>query len=256
MKAPRGTRLVTRREVTIALLASGSPLPTWGESTDPDLYAMDQLTWPPLEALSSPELFGYSEPNQTQKNKAAAIVQATPKGPSPFDIAQSFVDRFFATDPATISQWPAPSSWNPLVVEFFSATTLRAANDMIAWCAAFANWCLDRAGRNGSRSAASQSFLDPKAFQFVNAPKRGDLAVFTCYDKQTKQSVGLGHVAFFKEFTADDRIAVIGGNQSSDGHSSIISEAHFKRSEFDVRRQVGGRYVACTMKINQFIRIV
>jgi uncharacterized protein (TIGR02594 family) len=206
-------------------------------------YAFDQLIFPPLDALDAPEPFGYATPTEEQKKKVSRIISTTPKGPRPVDIAQSFVDRFYKEDPEAISQWPAPASWNPLVAEFFSATAVRVDNDMIAWCAAFANWCIERSGRNGSRSAASQSFLSNKDFKTTNDPNIGDLVVFTCYDKLTGSSLGLGHIAFVREKPTNGRIKVIGGNQSTDGHLSIISEKYYATSDMNVRRRIGSNYV-------------
>jgi uncharacterized protein (TIGR02594 family) len=251
--------MITRRVAMLGLMTNSllfNILPAAGQVDDKTVDSFDQLTFPPVDTLDNPEPFGYSPPTEAQKARAAEVVRTTPKGPRPIDIAQSFVDRFYKQDPEVISQWPSPSSWNPLVVEFFSATTLRANNDMIAWCAAFANWCIERSGRNGSRSAASQSFLGNAAFKTTDDPNIGDLVVFTCYDKLTGKSVGLGHVAFVKEKPANGRIKVIGGNQSADGHSSIISERYFPISPFDVRRHVGNNYILCTMRLNTFVRIV
>jgi uncharacterized protein (TIGR02594 family) len=247
--------MISRRTAMLGLISS--PILASAKSGFEELTraTFDQLTYPPFEALAAPELFGYKPATDEQKAKADEIVRTTPKGPKPLDIAQSFIDRFYKADPEAISQWPAPSSWNPLIVEFFSATTLHADNDMIAWCAAFANWCIERSGRNGSKSASSQSFLDKPNFRMVNTPQAGDLAVFTCYEIQAGRDLGLGHVGFFRRSLSDGRLLVVGGNQSSDGHSSIISEVPFAVSSF-VRRHAGDEYIPCTMKLNTFIRVV
>lgn len=225
-----------------------------GQPAEAEEY-FDQLIYPPIEALDDPQPFGVKPPTQDEVKKATLIIDQTVKGPRPIDVAQSFVDRFYDNDPSAISQWPAPSHWNPLIVKFFSATSYRANNDMIAWCAAFANWCLERAGRVGSRSAKSQSFLS-KEFKTTKDPKPGDLAIFTCYDKASGKSLELGHVTFFKNKVSDTFINVVGGNQSADGHSSIVSERPFSIVDRDVRRHVGNNYVLCTMKLNTYITIV
>lgn len=93
---------------------------------------------------------------------------------------------------------------------------------MTPWCAAFANWCIERARMDGSRSASSQSFLS-RDFRRVTAPKAGDLTVFTSYDPADGRPLGGGHVAFFIKPADDGKIVILGGNQSGDGHSSIIS---------------------------------
>jgi uncharacterized protein (TIGR02594 family) len=215
----------------------------------------EQLAMPPIETLDDAELFGYKPPTAAQLQKAQQIIDSTPKGPTPFDIAKSFVDRFFESDPEAISQWPSPSSWNPLVKEFFSATSLRANNDMIDWCAAFVNWCIERNNKKGTNSAASQSFVNQGLYKKTDQPKRGDLVVFTCYDKQSGKNLGLGHVAFFQESLANNQIQVIGGNQSANGHSSIISPRKFLTTPFNVYRHVGGEYVPCVYRLNSFLVI-
>jgi len=231
-------------------------LPTLASTENAGEDTFYQLTYPSPDELDGFQKFGYEPATEDEKSKAAEIIKNTPKGPMPIDIAQSFVDRFYLVDPKAISQWPVPESWNPLVVAFFSSTSLRPNNDMVAWCAAFANWCIERSGRNGSRSAASQSFLSDKYFKTTDNPNVGDLAIFTCYDKVSGTSLGFGHVAFVKEKPANGRIRVIGGNQSADGHYSIISDRYFSTGDRDVRRHVDGKYVACTMRLNSYITIV
>lgn len=215
-----------------------------------------ELVYPDFASLDSYQLFGDKAPNKAQREKAAAIIQGTPTGPTPFAIAKSFVDRYTTQDPQAISQWPKPAAWNPLVVQFFSATAYKANNDLTPWCAAFANWCLERAGKKGSRSAGSQSFLDQKYFKQTSEPKTGDLAIFTCYDLVSKKSLGLGHVGFFKEKLADGRIGVLGGNQSVEGKSSIICEKPYSIGDVGLKRTINGKKVPCTMRLNTYISLV
>ena len=250
--------MITRRNATagIAACSAFGLASVRAQPALADEPPFDQLTFPAFEAIGKPEQFGYKPPTAIQKENAAEIVRATPNGPSPIAIVQSFVDRYYVKDPDSISQWPAPNEWNPLIVTFFSSTSYPANNDMIPWCAAFANWCLERAGRTGSRSAASQSFLSNKAFKRTDDPKAGDLIVFTCYDLATNKSVGVGHVTFVKEKPANGRVKVVGGNQSKDGHSSIISETEFPLGDRPVKRHIGSKYVPCVMRLNSFIAIV
>jgi uncharacterized protein (TIGR02594 family) len=249
--------MISRRTFAIAsasfpLLMSRSSL---ADPVSDDLAVpFDQLVYPPFEALEAPATFGYSEPDEKAKAKAADIIKTTVNGPHPIDIAQNFVDRFYKADPDAISQWPAPAAWNPLIVEFFNATSLKANNDMVSWCAAFANWCIDRAGHQGSRSASSQSFLQ-KEFTRTNDPKVGNVAVFTCYDKQTNESIGLGHVAFVREKPRSKQVKLIGGNTAADGHSSIICKRYFETSGRNVRRRIGGNWVECIMRLNTYVEV-
>jgi uncharacterized protein (TIGR02594 family) len=253
--------MLSRRDLSISLLAlpiAFRPLVASAQSGDPIVgkdMGFEQLTMPSVDSIDDPVLYGYKQATADQIAKARRIIDDTPKGPAPYDIAKSFVDRFFERDPEAISQWPAPSTWNPLVKEFFSATSLRANNDMIDWCAAFVNWCIERNNKKGTNSAASQSFVNKDPYKKTDQPKEGDLVVFTCYDKQSGKNLGIGHVAFFKVALGGDVIGVIGGNQSADGHSSIISPRKFLTAPFDVKRHVGGEYIPCVYKLNSFLVI-
>jgi uncharacterized protein (TIGR02594 family) len=254
--------MISRRTINFSMLATPLVLRSrmaYADEADPVVgqdIPFQQLAFPPIDSIDNEEPFGYSPPTEAQRSKAADIINATPKGPTAFDVAKSFITRFAKSDPDAISQWPAPQAWNPLVKEFFSATSLRVNNDMVDWCAAFVNWCIERNNKKGTNSAASQSFVNSGIFPRVETPKQGDLVVFTCYDKQSGKSLGLGHVAFFETPTGANTIRVIGGNQSADGHSSIISERQFLTTPFDVHRHVGGEYVACTYKLNGYFSVV
>jgi len=133
--------MLNRRAVGLGLMMAPSLLisgRSFGQTTE-EVESFEQLTFPPISALDQPGLFGYKPATQAQIDKARLIVNSTPRGPAPIDIAKSFITRFSNTDAEAISQSPSPASWNPLVVEFFRSTSTKANNDMIAWCAAFAN---------------------------------------------------------------------------------------------------------------------
>lgn len=95
---------------------------------------------------------------------------------------------------------------NPRIVEYLQSTTLEpplASNDETFWCSAFANWCMERAGFEGTDSAWARSWLNwGKA---ISRPKRGCVTVF-------RRGSG-GHVGFFIRQTATT-VIVLGGNQS------------------------------------------
>jgi uncharacterized protein (TIGR02594 family) len=214
------------------------------------------LTWPPIILLDpgKHELYGYNKATGDQEAKATLMLQKAPKGPKAIDVAQYFVDTYYKSAPETISQWPAPANWNPLIVDFFDATTTKATSDMIAWCSAFVNWCLAQNGKLRSNDASSQSFLK-KQFARTTEPKVGDLAVFTCYNL-AGQDMLLGHVAFVKAPPADGRVLLLGGNMSSGGHGSIICEETFSTGSVKTSRTVGNKRVPCTMRLNAYIQVV
>jgi uncharacterized protein (TIGR02594 family) len=250
--------VISRRSMNAGLMAASVSVfnPIAGAQSEPEELPFTQLNYPPFDALDAPQKFGLNEPTQAQKAKVSQIIQSTPRGPRPYDVARSFVDRFYGKDPEVISQWPRPAAWNPLIVEFFSATTKKANNDMIPWCAAFANWCLIRSNRVGSNSAASQSFLASRAFKKTDEPKVGDLAIFTCFDQKSGKSLGLGHATFVRELPANGKLKVTGGNQSTDGHSSIICDSEYPLGDRIVKRHVGGNYVPTVMRLSKYISIV
>jgi uncharacterized protein (TIGR02594 family) len=247
--------MISRRKMILGLATYSAVLSASRAAQSETDAAFYELTYPPFGALTEPQEFGYKAATEEQKRIARDIINGTPKGPKPIDLAQSFVDRFYQRDPKVISQWPAPAEWNPLIKEFFDATSTPKNNDMTPWCAAFVNWCLERAGRIGSKSSSSQSFLS-RYFKTVQEPQYGDLAIFSCYEKSTEKCLGIGHATFFKEKLPNGRILVVGGNQSKDGHSSIISEAKFMTGDRDVYRTIGGKYVPCTMRLNSYVRVV
>lgn len=215
------------------------------------------LQFPPPASISHPQgraSAGLGEPSTRQVAHAKEILRSMPRGPRPLDIAQAFVDRFYRQDPAAISQPPPPGARNPLISAFLEGTGIGAAEDVVPWCAAFANFCIVRSGLSGSGSASSQSFLDPP-FQPQTKPEEGDLAVFTCYGA-AGQNLRLGHVAFFKETVDADHIRVVGGNQSAGGHSSIICESTAQTTNHLVRRRTsGGRSIEAMMRLSAYVSV-
>ncbi|MDL2410752.1 hypothetical protein PY650_35435 [Rhizobium calliandrae] len=175
----------------------------------------------------------------------------TPNGPRPIDIAQSFIDRYYERKPSVISQRPPPAALNPLIAEFLAVTALHPLNDPIPWCAAFINFCIRRNGGVGSSSAWSQSFLPP-AFDAVESPQEGDLAVFTCISLSTGKDLGLGHVRRFED---EQQVVVVGGNQATRDQSSIISERVLPIGNKPVRRHTNtGKVISTMMHLNKFVR--
>jgi uncharacterized protein (TIGR02594 family) len=97
---------------------------------------------------------------------------------------------------------------NPRILEYLYSTSLidlhLSLPDATDWCAAFVNWCIERAGVPSTNSA----MVNPWRFwgQALQTPRRGCLVTFTWED-------GGQHVAFYMG-GRDDRVYVLGGNQS------------------------------------------
>ncbi|KFC69249.1 CHAP domain protein [Bosea sp. LC85] len=256
--------MLSRRSVFVAAAASSitvatsARIPVYAQELEPDEAEFSQLSNPPLEAIESPVKFGYKPATPDQINKTDRIIAET-TGATPLEVAQSFIDRFYYTDRDAISQWPAPSNWNPLIVRFFNeATSLKVNNDMVDWCAAFANWCIKRAGKHSSNSAASQSFVSPANkdyYRRTDNPRPGNLVIWTCYD-MTGKSLGLGHVGFYKGPAADNSIQLLSGNTARDGRSSLVCVKAFSTLDKNVYRTVEGKRVPSIMKLNSYLEIV
>ena len=108
-----------------------------------------------------------------------------------------------------------------------------------AWCAAFVNSTLQQAGMQGTGKLNARSYLDWG--QAVDAPERGDIAVFSRGDPSGWQ----GHVGFFDGYNEDGTIRVLGGNQGN--AVSIASYSPnallgFRRAEGEVGNALANTY--------------
>ena len=111
----------------------------------------------------------------------------------------------------------AGSGNNPRVLEYHDATTLDASLDSVPWCSSFANWCLEEAGLEGTRSARARSWLFWKHGHSISRPRDGCIVILK---RGTGQQPGPrtlnapGHVGFFVGYERGSRILLLGGNQS------------------------------------------
>lgn len=99
----------------------------------------------------------------------------------------------------------AGSGSNPRVIEYHSATSLKASDDAVPWCSAFVNWVFKQIDLAGTNSARARSWLQwGRAIDYrpgaVVILKRGN-------------DPSQGHVGF----AVDKKlfmVKVLGGNQS------------------------------------------
>ena len=102
----------------------------------------------------------------------------------------------------------AGAAANPRIVEYLHSTTLEngaASTDETPWCSAFANWCVERAGRAGTDSAWARSWLTwGKA---TKSPTVGCVVVL-------QRDANKGHVGFFVSRTST-HVRLLGGNQQN-----------------------------------------
>lgn len=201
-------------------------------------------------------LVGSGAPSTEEIDTAYQILVESPFGIAPVDIAQYFLTvgtgaygedwRPFARE------WPVRA--NPMIFHFFSATMTKPEGDKTAWCAAFMNWCIlrshatiseeigaspgffskagkpfeiEKVKRHSTSSASSGSF---RCWDESTSVKRGDIAVFANpgTDDLGRVCRGQGHVAFFLSTPRQNRIRVLGGNQTSPGSGGAITIAEMK----------------------------
>lgn len=117
---------------------------------------------------------------------------------------------------------------NPRILEYHAATSLGAKEDEVPWCAAFVGWCLKQAGLPSTDSAAAISYATYGVK--LKEPREGCIVVIRQRKKGTDQATGSSsgnHVAFF-EAIVDNRISLLGGNQSDSVKSSTFGLASYE----------------------------
>ncbi len=109
---------------------------------------------------------------------------------------------------------------NPKVVKYFAEAGFAGIkDDETAWCAAFANAMLERAGYAGSKSLAARSFLNWG--KKLKRPKMGCIVVF-----KRGNSSWQGHVGFYAGENKT-HIYVLGGNQRN-----MVNVSRYPKSKF------------------------
>lgn len=165
-------------------------------------------------------LLGVEDPAAEEVELGMQLISTAPRDVSPIEIAtyfQALTNKNKDGEPYN-AEWAVRA--NPLIVHFFTATRTVPSGDRTAWCAAFVNFCLQRAGVKGSGSASSGTFRCWS--NESTSPSIGDLVVLR--ERGSEQNcVGSGHVGFFVSQT-DKIVTILGGNQGN-----RINEQNFKK---------------------------
>jgi len=124
---------------------------------------------------------------------------------------------------ARVARVPGKAA-NPHIIEYFKETSLSksmASIDETAWCAAFCNWCLVKAGFKGTHNAMAVSFRNWGRPTRGNKPALGAVALIRFKD-------GRHHVTFVAGVDkSGTRLATLGGNQ---GKTSAVTHSHVPAS--------------------------
>lgn len=100
-------------------------------------------------------------------------------------------------------------SHNPKILEYLKTVGL-GQNENIAWCAAFAAWCLKKNNVDiKGVTGMAKSFSTASSFEKISSPLYGCIVVFNRPPKPES-----GHVGFYVG-AEGGRIKVLGGNQGS-----------------------------------------
>lgn len=120
-----------------------------------------------------------------------------------------------------VKRRPGRSQNDLRILEYFTATPTLGSSassvDETPYCAAFANWCLGRAGFRGTNSAVAASFRHWGRPTRDNRPALGAIALIEFAN-------GQHHVTFVAGISGDGRqIATLGGNQ---GNTHAVSHGY------------------------------
>lgn len=167
--------------------------------------------------LTDYEPTGTEKPTSAENMLGQEVLKSLPSNCTPIEIALYFLavgqGKFGMDRIPYITAWP--ERWNPVIVEFFRATTLQPSGDTTAWCAAFMNYCLMMSAKGKQLPAnSSKPTLSAAALSFRTWGKEtttaspGDIVVF----KNVTSPLGRGHVGFFLAEQGDS-VLVLSGNQ-------------------------------------------
>jgi len=178
-----------------------------------------------LEFGVGAQILGRKPPSAADIRQAMAILDAAPAGGPPAAIAEYFlgVDEVSdSTGEPFIEEWEMKA--NPMILQFFRATGYPGVQgDDVPWCAVFACWCIEWAGRTSPVSWSSGAFRCHGTQ--TASPAAGDVVVFRNAGED-EPCKGRGHVGFFAGWDGN-RILTLGGNQRAPGSTGSICIAGY-----------------------------
>lgn len=145
-----------------------------------------------------------------------------PPEPPPAPGVQEFPWMPIARDQQGVAEGPGDSR----IREYFSTTSLGAQPSSVPWCSAFVNFCVERSGNKGTKSALARSWL--------TWGRSTPSLIPGCIVVLSRGSPALGHVGFYVGEDRQGCIRLLGGNQ----HNSVNISSFAKTSIVD-RRVLG-----------------
>jgi len=192
----------------------------FGSKTNDALIRFQLLKGLPGDGVAGP-LTMLALGQKTTPTPAPAPVPGPATGPKWMQIA---------TAELGIHENAMPGMQNKRIIEYHSATTLKAQEDEVPWCSSFVNWAMKQAGFQGSGSALAKSWLTWGAA--MTSPSLGAVTVIkrkgASSDQATGSSTGF-HVAFYISSTAS-HIRLLGGNQGDS-----VKYSNFSLAAYDVK---------------------
>lgn len=119
----------------------------------------------------------------------------------------------FAFAEVGVAEVAGAKQHHPRIVEYHATTTLGGGQaDETPWCSSFVGWCMQRAQRPTTKSAAARSWMNWGTP--LQAPRFGCVVIFTRDDPANPNA---GHAAFFVSSHGPDprQLVVLGGNQGN-----------------------------------------
>jgi uncharacterized protein (TIGR02594 family) len=99
---------------------------------------------------------------------------------------------------------------NTRILQYHTATRLKATADEVAWCAAFVCWVLEQEGITSTKSAAAKSYAT------YGRPCKLTPGAILFFGKRDPDAKGTGHVTFADR--VDETLGIVwcvGGNQGN-----------------------------------------
>ncbi len=120
-------------------------------------------------------------------------------GVRPIDVAREEMEM-------GVAEIPGPQV-NPRITVYHQTTTGGRADERLAWCSSFVNFCVEKAGLRGTRNRMAISW-NRWGRNVTASPEVGDIVVFRSGDPGSQH----GHVGFYIG-QEGGKIRVLGGNQ-------------------------------------------